>query len=338
MNPQESSSHHHGLKTALVASGLLALSMIGGNVAKAQQTPQERLAAAKAKMAQSASDQTKIVEVGDVQYKVSPEGPEMWRVDDIQGHMIGMGKRDSVAYPQTEPGFTIVKEAIHAYLTAGNTAAPAATATVATAAPAAAVAPAPGGQRTVEFNAAGEAIVTRPDGRTKVTISNEVMKGSVTAGLVFKVVTDPGGGYPVSTQTWSYKGGLQPASGGENAAHGFKGSMEAMANSANTRANAGVDVCSNRDNCFGIDAKSGGSETKNEIGGMGLGGHVGATGHDPKEQLEKKEANALRLDLDAVLRAINAANGNSLARLDIDSERSKREQAALRNITKDFTP
>jgi hypothetical protein len=336
MNPQESSSHHHGLKTALVASGLLALSMIGGNVAKAQQTPQQRIAAARAA---ASGGEAKTVTVGNVEYKVIPMGSALLQVNDTEGHMIGMWNRMSstVASPQEAgPKFDIVKLAAAEYLKPKEGAAPAATATVATAAPAAPVAPAPGGQRTVQFNAAGEAIVTRPDGRTTVTISNEVLNDK-TAGLVFKVVSDPGRGYPLSTQTWTYKGGLQPASGGENAAHGFKGSMEAMANSANTRANAGVDVCGNRDNCFGIDAKSGGSETKNEIGGMGLGGHVGATGHDPKEQLEKKEANELRLDLDAVLLAIKAANGNSPARLDIDSERSKREQAALRNITKDFT-
>lgn len=196
------------------------------------------------------------------------------------------------------------------------------------------------GKRTVEFNEAGEAIVTDPDIKAKVKISNEVLKGKggsdVTAGLLINVTIDPGRGAPLENETWRYEGGLEPAKQGRKFGHGLRGLVEATANSENARADASVDVCGNPDNCFSIVAESGGNKTKNELGGSAQGKYVATYGRDPKEQLEKKKAYFLWLDLTAAREEVAKSGGKAPIQLDFTSERYQREQAALDKITKDF--
>jgi hypothetical protein len=61
------------------------------------------------------------VKVGDVEYSVTPMSRgRMLRIDDLDGHMIGMasvnGTSVSVLAPQQEPGFSVVKGAATEYL------------------------------------------------------------------------------------------------------------------------------------------------------------------------------------------------------------------------------
>ena len=191
-------------------------------------------------------------------------------------------------------------------------------------------------ERRIEFDETGAAIVTDPDLNGKVTIATEVIKANgseVSAGLQFTVLVEPGRGAPPELETWTYKGGLEPAGEGKKLGHGVKGTMEAVLNSHNPRADAGVDICGNIDNCFSIIAKSGGHETRNEIGGYDSSTYAAYTGRDPKHDMEARKAHALSLDLAAVKEAIAAGNtGGKTPALDLTSDRFKREEAALDRI------
>jgi hypothetical protein len=191
-------------------------------------------------------------------------------------------------------------------------------------------------ERKVEFDETGAAIVTDPDLNGKVRIATEVIKGNgdeVAAGLLFTVIVDPGHGAPPETETWIYKGGLEPAGEGKKLGHGVKGTMEAALNSQNTRAAAGVDICGNLDNCFSIIAKNGGHETRNEIGGYDASTYAAYSGRDPKHDMEVRKAHALSLDLAAAKSAIASGNtGGKTPKLDFTSDRFNREEAALDRI------
>lgn len=192
-------------------------------------------------------------------------------------------------------------------------------------------------ERKVEFNEAGAAIVTDPDLNGKVTIATEVIKGKdneVAAGLQFTVIVEPGHGAPPMNESWTYKGGLEPAAEGKKLGHGAKGALEATLNSRNTRADAGVDICGNLDNCFSVIAKSGGHETRNEIGGYDASTYAANnSGRDPKHDMEVRKAHALSLDLAAVKDAIASGNtGGKTPTLDLTSDRFKREETALDRI------
>jgi hypothetical protein len=192
------------------------------------------------------------------------------------------------------------------------------------------------GERKVELT--DKVVVNDPDLNGKVTIATEDVRskgGTASAGLQFTIVVDPGRGYPPEIQTWRYEGGMEPVMEGKKLLHGVKGGLEAMGNSMNTHADAGVNVCGNLDNCFSVIAKSGGHETKNEVGGAEASTYAANnSGRDPKYALETRTAHALSLDVaaarDAIAKAV--ADGKKAPTLDFDSGRSKRELAALDRI------
>ena len=112
------------------------------------------------------------VTVAGTSYNVLPQGRSMLRVDDLDGHMIGMGTRTgSVIAPQAGPGFDIVKGAIKEFMNPTSGAAPAAVddpraaqreaqlARLASATGSVAANPLGPAKLTVEFPAAGGAIV-----------------------------------------------------------------------------------------------------------------------------------------------------------------------------------
>jgi len=270
-------------------------------------------------------------------YKITSMGRgQMFRVDDAEGHMIGMarvqGDDISILHPQQEPGFSIVKSVVIEYLHPSNGAAPPAPAdvvqhpSVAPVIPTAAVMIAGGGARSVtSFTDAG-VVVHDPDLRADVTISPDGMRGS----WIIQV-----NGAPPVRKIVEYEGGDKPASEGQKIGKATKGGLTAVFQSRNTRADATVNVSNNPDKSWRILAENGSKkETTFESGGKRTGGYVAYTGRDPAQQIGIKELHAFRLDVEAAKDA--AGKQGQASKFDLSSERSQRGWNALLAATKAY--
>jgi hypothetical protein len=139
------------------------------------------------------------VKVGDVEYNVTPMARgRMLRVDDLDGHMIGManvnGPNVSVLAPQQEPGFSVVKGAATEYLHNVNGAATA----TGNAPPSPAATPAAGDDpRTAQREALlaklanAPALTGNPLGPAKPTVEFPAEGGAIVHGTKYGDITFP---------------------------------------------------------------------------------------------------------------------------------------------------
>jgi hypothetical protein len=210
--------------------------------------------------AQSASRTTggsgsKITVAGST-YNVTPMGGFL-RIDDLDGHMIGMARKDgSVIAPQSGPRFDIVKAVAYAYMHPGNEAsAPAAS----SAPPAAGGAPAsspPGApaapSETILFPATGGAVVRgTPFG--DITYSADGTEARTVQKTVSPVV-----GETTIELIARYTGGDDPGKG--KTADAVKGGARTLFESMNPRAKGNINTRGN-DEIVVSQSTNGGKET-----------------------------------------------------------------------------
>jgi hypothetical protein len=292
------------------------------------------------------------VKVGDAEYNVTPmSAGRMLRVDDLDGHLIGMARVDganlSVLAPQDEPGFSIVKGAANAYLHPANGAAPpapadpmaarraAAQARMAamglgsTAAPGGASGGTPGGaagasaaapaERTVTFPPAGGAVVKDPDLNVDVTFTADgtmasfVRQGHGPMGAVSEKITA------------SFEGGDQPASGGADAARAVGSVAKATVLSYDPYVRSRIGGSSE---IWKVSQSTNGGKasTLYESGGYTMS----ETGRYPEKSLAMPVLISVKKDWEAVeTQAATAKQAGQTVQIDFSGDRSQRAKAAL---------
>jgi hypothetical protein len=265
----------------------------------------------------------------------------MLRVNDAQGHLIGMARMNgsdiSVLAPQQEPGFTTVKSVANAYWHPTNGAPPPVVSDPAAdlAARRAGGLTAPGvtsamttAQRSVKAFTDEGVVVFDPDLRADVTIAPDGMRGS----WIIQA-----NGYPPSKVTAEYEGGEHPSSGAAKTGKLAKGFGTAIAQGLNHSANAVVNVDNNPDKSWRIKSQgANGKATEFESGGYRMGGSL-AYGRDPVKLLGMKQLQAFKLDLEVAKAASeSAAKDGQAPKFSLSSERSQRGWNALQEATKAY--
>lgn len=280
------------------------------------------------------------VKVSDVEYSVTPmSGGRMLRVDDLDGHLIGMARVDganlSVLAPQDEPGFSIVKGAANAYLHPANGAAPPAAEDPMAARRAAlqarmnamnlgtrgaagssAAAPA---ERTVTFPPEGGAVVKDPDLNADVTftadgtVASFVRQGHGPMGAVSEKITA------------SFEGGDQPASSGANAARAVGSAAKATVLSYDPHINSRIGGSSE---IWKVSQSTNGGKasTLYESGGYTFS----ETGRYPEKSLAMPVLISVKKDWEVVqTQAAAAKQAGQTVQIDFSGDRSQRAKATL---------
>jgi hypothetical protein len=284
------------------------------------------------------------VKVGDVEYSVTPmSGGRMLRVDDLDGHLIGMARVDganlSVLAPQDEPGFSIVKGAANAYLHPANGAAPPAAedpmaarraalqarmnamnlgtrGAAGGAAGASAAAPA---ERTVTFPPEGGAVVKDPDLNADVTFTAD--------GTVASFVRQSHGPMGAVSEkiTASFEGGDQPASGGADAARAVGSVAKATVLSYDPHVRNRIGGSSE---IWKVSQSTNGGKasTLYESGGYTMS----ETGRYPEKSVAMPVLISVKKDWEVVeTQAAAAKQAGQTVQIDFTGDRSQRAKAAL---------
>jgi hypothetical protein len=302
--------------------------------------------------AYSQSAPTKVT-VGGTSYNVLPQGRSMLRVDDLDGHMIGMGTRTgSVIAPQAGPAFDIVKGAIKEFLNPTSGASSAHSAET--------------NDPDAALGARVEAITTQVQGRvngTATPASDQPVVKSFGEGSI--VITDPKlgdvtftdngmkatwtvtpkvpQGMPIAVQSANYtaffEGGEKPASAGKKLGKAITSGAVQTLDSLNTRADAVSGIGANPDKVWRVNVQEG-NKKRNvyESGEYRSGGFKVATGRDPAERQGISILLSISQDWGVAKHAIEAAQktGQATTGFDFTTDRYQRGSAALQAATKGY--
>lgn len=291
------------------------------------------------------------VTVGGVNYNVtSMSRGRMLRVDDLDGHLIGMasvnGGSISVLAPQEEPGFSIVKGVASEYLRSANGAAsagadappnggggdPLAAQRAALAARMAALnirtAGAPGAVpsapviRTVTFLAGGGAVVHDPDLNADVTFAADGTEASYV-----RQYQGPMGSGSQEIKA-HFEGGDKPDSEGKKVGNALGTGARAVLQADNTHVTSRIGSSSE---VWKVTEKTNGKESTLYV----TGGYTVASVYSPRVQnpgqtLAEPMLRGMKADWEAIEKQVDTARqAGQTVQVDFSNDRSQRAKAAL---------
>ncbi|MGA3046012.1 MAG: hypothetical protein ABSD67_05285 [Terracidiphilus sp.] len=293
------------------------------------------------------------VTVGGVDYNVTPMSRgRMLRVDDLDGHLIGMasvnGGSISVLAPQEEPGFSVVKGVANEYLRSANGAASATANTSqppnapggdALAAQRAALAArmaalnirtagGPGASpsapmvRTVTFPAEGGAVVHDPDLNADVTFTADGTEASYV-----RQYQGPMGSGAQEIKA-RFEGGDKPDSEGKKVGNALGTGARAVLQADNTHVTSRIGSSSE---VWKVTEKTNGKESTLYV----TGGYTVASAYSPRVQnpgqsLAEPMLRGIKADWEAIEKQVDTARqAGQTVQVDLSSDRSQRAKAAL---------
>ena len=270
------------------------------------------------------------VTVDGTTYNVTPMGGFL-RVDDLDGHIVGMARKDgTIIAPQSGAGFDTVKAAVSAYTHPANGAAASGNPAPDPRAGNPSPEKVPGGDtpagadRTVTLLPGGGAVVHDPNLKADVTFNADGTRAE------FARQSQGPMGAVSQTITAMFEGGDKASSGADKAGKFVKGAAVAVLQAGNTHTTSHIGM-DGKDVWKVSQKTNGGKEaTLYESGAYAVGSAYAARVQDPGKTLGLSVLQSVKADRDAIEKAAEAAKqAGQPAQVDFSGDRSQRAKASL---------